>query len=59
MVQIIIDCVPDWIQALSIVVASASAIAAATPTPKDDKAVGKLYKLVDMLAVNFGHAKQK
>ena len=37
----------------------ASFIAAVTPTPKDDVWIGKLYKLVDVLALNIGKAKQK
>ena len=34
-----------------------SAIAAVTPTPKDDAAVAWAYKLIDMIALNFGKAK--
>ena len=41
------------------VVAVASAIAALTKTPKDDNWVGKIYKLVDLLALNVGKAKDK
>ena len=37
----------------------ASAIAALTPTPKDDNVVGKVYKVVDWLALNGGKAKHK
>ena len=40
-------------------VAVASAIAALTPTPKDDTIVGKIYKFVDLLALNVGKAKDK
>lgn len=39
-------------------VALASAIAALTPTPSDDTVVGKLYKLIDWLALNIGKAKK-
>ena len=39
------------------VVTLASLIASLTPTPKDDRWVGKLYKLVDLLALNVGRAK--
>lgn len=39
-------------------VALASAIAALTPTPSDDTVVGKLYKLIDWLALNIGRAKE-
>lgn len=41
------------------IVTAASAIAALTPTPKDDKFVGKAYKFIDWLALNFGKAKDK
>ena len=41
------------------VVALASAIAALTPTPKDDGWVKKAYKVIDLLALNVGKAKDK
>ena len=41
------------------VIAAASAIAALTPTPKDDNLIGKAYKVVDWLALNFFKAKDK
>ena len=41
------------------VIAAASAIAALTPTPKDDTIVGKAYKLIDWLALNVFKAKDK
>jgi hypothetical protein len=44
---------------LSGVIATASAVAALTPTPKDDGIIKKLYKLVDLLALNVGKAKDK
>tara|TARA_R110000824_G_scaffold282148_3_gene470443 strand:- start:2721 stop:2897 length:177 start_codon:yes stop_codon:yes gene_type:complete len=44
---------------LSGIVAIASAVAAMTPTPKDDGIAKKLYKLVDLLALNVGKAKEK
>ena len=37
----------------------ASVVAAATPTPKDDMWIAKYYKLVDLLAINIGKAKDK
>tara|TARA_R110002167_G_scaffold54833_9_gene156182 strand:+ start:968 stop:1153 length:186 start_codon:yes stop_codon:yes gene_type:complete len=45
------------ISIITAVVAVASAVAALTPTPKDDTIVGKIYKVVDMLALNVGKAK--
>jgi hypothetical protein len=44
---------------LTAAVALASAVAAITPTPKDDGIVKKLYKILDMLAFNVGKAKEK
>ena len=43
---------------VTIIVTVASLIAASTPTPKDDKWIGKLYKVIDLLAFNIGKAKQ-
>jgi hypothetical protein len=37
----------------------ASALAAVTPTPKDDKISKWLYKIVDLIALNVGKAKDK
>ena len=44
---------------ITIIVTVASLIAATTPTPKDDVWIGKLYKFVDLLALNVGKAKEK
>jgi hypothetical protein len=44
---------------VTIIVAVASLIAASTPTPKDDIWIGKLYKVIDLLALNVGKAKNK
>lgn len=35
------------------VVTLANAIVNATPTPKDDRLVGKLYRVLDILALNW------
>lgn len=49
----------ELINTLTAVVTAASAIAALTPTPKDEGWVAKAYKLVDWLALNIGKAKDK
>lgn len=46
-----------WIQAALSIVGAASAVAAATPTPSDDRIVGKIYAIVNLLALNVGYAK--
>ena len=44
---------------ITMIVTIASLIAASTPTPKDDEWIAKLYKFVDLLALNIGKAKEK
>lgn len=51
--------VDSIVAALTAIVAAASAVAALTPTPKDDGLVAKAYKIVDWLALNVGKAKDK
>lgn len=41
------------------VIAIASAVAALTPTPKDDGVVKTISKVVDVLALNVGKAKDR
>ncbi|MDB4314597.1 hypothetical protein N9955_01060 [bacterium] len=41
------------------VIATFSAIAAITPTPKKGSKLGIVYKIIDFLAVNIGKAKDK
>ena len=48
-----------WFNVFTAVVALASAIAAATKTPKSGTLLSKAYKLIDFLAINFGKAKDK
>jgi hypothetical protein len=40
-------------------VSVASAVAAATPTPRDDSIMAKIYKVVDLFALNVGKAKDR
>ena len=49
----------ELVSTVTLIVTIASLIAASTPTPKDDEWMGKLYKFVDMLALNIGKAKDK
>lgn len=39
------------------VVTVCSIIAAITPTPKDDQWISKLYRFIDIMALNIGKAK--
>ncbi len=57
----------DWIMqnwesvllAVTSVIAAASAIAALTPTPKDDVFLNTVRRIIDVLALNIGNAKKK
>ena len=40
------------------VVCAASIICSLTPTPKDDALIGRLYKILEIAALNIGKAKQ-
>ena len=46
----------SWI---TTIVTVASIVAASTPKPKDDVWIGKLYKFIDLLALNIGKAKEQ
>ncbi len=48
----------EWLGIITGVVCGASILCALTPTPKDDKMIGKLYKILETLALNIGKAKQ-
>lgn len=49
---------PAWLNALLSLVAAASAITALTPTPRDDNIVGRIYRVLEWLALNVGRAKE-
>ncbi len=48
---------PEWLQAVSLLVTAAAGVAALTPTPKDDGVLLVLRKIIDFLALNIGGAK--
>lgn len=54
--------VANWqgiLAAVTGIIAAASAIAALTPTPKDDAILSKIRGLIDLLALNVLNAKKK
>jgi len=53
------DIIMNLVQWITTIVTIASIVAASTPTPKDDEWIGKLYKFIDLLALNIGKAKEK
>jgi hypothetical protein len=52
------ETISDIANIATAVISVASIIAAVTPTPKDDVWIAKLYKVLEVLAVNIGKAKQ-
>ena len=48
-----------WFGVVTAGIAFASAIAAATPTPKEGSLWSKIYSIIDWAALNIGKAKQK
>jgi hypothetical protein len=48
-----------WFPVVTSAVTLASAVAAITPTPKAGSVWSKVYKVIDIVALNFGKAKQK
>lgn len=56
-IKFVVDNFESILGAATAVVTAASAIAALTPTPKDDGIVKAVYKVVDFLALNIGKAK--
>jgi len=57
MISYIIENKDQLFGVVTSIIAAASAIAALTPTPKDDTVIGKLYKLIDWCALNIFKAK--
>ena len=52
------DFVLNIISVVTGIVCAASIICSLTPTPKDDALIGRLYKIVEIAALNIGKAKE-
>jgi uncharacterized membrane protein len=48
-----------WFGVVTAFIAFASAIAAATPTPRKGSFLSKVYAIIDWSAINIGKAKDK
>lgn len=55
----VINYLQQGLHIASVVVAVAAPIAAITPTPADDGILAAARKVLDVLAFNFGNAKNK
>jgi hypothetical protein len=47
----------NWFAVITALVTLASAITAATPTPAPGTLISKIYKLIEVLALNIGRSK--
>ena len=55
----LLDTILKLVSVMPWLISICSLIAALTPTPADDKLVGKAYKILDWFALNIGRAKEK
>jgi hypothetical protein len=53
------DNLNKYIEVALAIHAACSAICALTPTPKDDAAIAKFYRLIEICALVVGRAKQR
>ena len=58
MINYILENKEELFGVITAIIAAASAVAALTPTPKDDTFIGKAYKIIDWLALNVFNAKK-
>ena len=54
----IVDVAINWLSDPAHIVFIGSVIAALVPTPDPNTRVGKIYKIIDLLAINVIHAKE-
>jgi hypothetical protein len=48
-----LDWIYDVIISVSLIISGASIVATLTPSKKDDEWIGKLYNLIDVIALNW------
>jgi hypothetical protein len=46
------DAFPAWLNAIMAVISAASAVTALTPTPRDDQFLARVYRVLEVLALN-------
>ena len=53
------DGIPAWLNAIMAVISAASAVTALTPTPRDDQFLGRIYRFLQILALNVKLVKSR
>ena len=54
-----IDALPAWVTALTALVTACAGIATLTPTKSDDEAINKILRLINIIGLNVGKAKNE
>lgn len=57
MFMTVVAAMPDWLTAITALVAACAGIAALTPTRSDDKIIGVILNVINVIGMNFGKAK--
>ena len=52
------EIITNLVSVVTRIVCAASIICSLTPTPKDDALIARLYKILEVAALNIGKAKQ-
>jgi hypothetical protein len=53
----IIASMPEWLTAITALVTACAGVAALTPTKSDDKIIGMVLNVINVVGLNFGKAK--
>ena len=48
---------PAWLTAVTVLVTACAGVAALTPTKSDDKIIGIILNIINVVGLNFGKAK--
>jgi len=56
--ELLFSAVPKVLEAAFALIAAASVFTASTKTPRDDEVLGSIYRIVEILALNVGRAKE-
>ena len=53
----IINTLPNWVHHVTLLVTAAAGLATLTPTKSDDKAIAMVLRVINMVGLNFGKAR--
>ena len=53
----ILNTLPNWVHHVTLLVTAAAGLATLTPTKSDDKAIAMVLRVINMVGLNFGKAR--